>query len=82
MFIVIMANKMLSELQFALVPTKWEGGRVGKIERGGKEGVSEIVSRDLFAELFPLMCDEWLCGRCEIGSIKKKTFQQWSVATV
>lgn len=34
-----MANKMLSEFQFQLVPTRREGGRVGKIERerGRKE---------------------------------------------
>jgi len=55
--LIVMANKMLSEFQFHLVPTRkrrresW--GETERDREKEKEGVSEILNRDLFAELFP-----------------------------
>lgn len=65
--LIVMANKMLSEFQFQLAPTRREG------ERGRKEWVKSWVGISL-QSYSPLMCDEWLCGRCEIGSIKMPHF--------
>lgn len=51
-----------------------ERGGEKQRERGGrKEWVKSWVGISL-ESYSPLMCDEWLCGRCEIGSIKMPHF--------
>lgn len=75
--LIVMANKMLSEFQFHLVPKRkrrresW--GETERERTQRKEWVKSWVGISL-QSYSPLMCDEWLSGRCEIGSIKMLHF--------